>query len=372
MIDINKITRQCISEIKEYVPGKPIEEVQRELGLEDVIKLSSNENPLGTSPMAIRAMVKEVQENVHYYPESLSPMLVAKLARIYQLDPNQFFINNGVDGVLSMIAMAFIESGDEVVTSQYSFYSYQSVTAHMGGNMILIPQTQDRRFNIDAIIAALTPKTKIVFLCNPNNPTGTITYRVEFERLLAAIPENCLLVSDEAYCEFVDDPEYPQTILYLKDHSNLIITRTFSKVMGLAGVRVGYAIAHESIISVLRKVCDAFPVNRIAQAGALAGLDDQEFIDRSVRIVKQGREQLYDGLCNMGLNAIRSHTNFILVDLNIPVAPIYESMLCQGVIVRPLGPQGLPTCLRITVGTPAQNERALNALKKGLQDRGGG
>ncbi|MBA4421398.1 MAG: histidinol-phosphate transaminase [Anaerolinea sp.] len=372
MIDINKITRQCIIDIKEYVPGKPIEEVKRELGLEDVIKLSSNENPLGTSPMAIQAMIKEVQENVHYYPEALSPLLVAKLARIYQLDPNQFFINNGVDGVLSMIAMAFINSGDEVVTSQYSFYSYQSVTAHMDGKMILIPQTQDRRFNIDAIIAALTPKTKIVFLCNPNNPTGTITTRDEFERLLSSVPENCLLVSDEAYYEFVDAPDYPQTIPYLKDHSNLIITRTFSKVMGLAGVRVGYAIAHESIIRVLRKVCDAFPVNRIAQAGALAGLDDQEFIDRSVRIVKQGRYQLYHGLLNMGLNAIPSHTNFVLVDLGIPVAQIYEAMLSQGVIVRPLGPQGLPSCLRITVGTSIQNERALIALKRALQGCGGG
>jgi len=372
MIDINKITRQCIIDIKEYVPGKPIEEVKRELGLDDVIKLSSNENPLGTSPMALQAMIKEIKENIQYYPEALCPLLTEKLAQIHHLNPNQFLINNGVDGVLSMIAMAFIECGDEVVTSQYSFFSYQSVTAHMDGNMILIPQTQDRRFNIDAIIAALTPKTKIVFLCNPNNPTGTITYRDEFERLLAAVPENCLLISDEAYYEFVDDPDYPQTIPYLKDHSNLIITRTFSKVMGLAGARVGYAIAHESIIRVLRKVCDPFPVNRIAQAGALAGLDDLEFLDRSVRIVKQGRNQLNHGLLKMGLETIPSHTNFVLVDLDIPAGPIYEAMVCQGVIVRPLGPQGLPTCLRITVGTPAQNERALNALERALQDRVGG
>lgn len=372
MIDINKITRQCIIDINEYVPGKPIEEVKRELGLEDVIKLSSNENPLGPSPMALQAMITEIKENVHYYPEALCPMLTAKLARTYQLDTNQFFINNGVDGVLSMIAMAFIESGDEVVTSQYSFYSYQSVTAHMDGTMILIPQTQDRRFNIDAIIAALTSKTKIVFLCNPNNPTGTITYRDEFEKLLAAVPANCVLVSDEAYYEFVDDPDYPQTIPYLKDHSNLIITRTFSKVMGLAGVRVGYAIAHESIVQVLRKVCDAFPVNRIAQAGALAGLDDQEFIDRSIRLVRQGRDQLNHGLMNMGLKTITSHTNFVLVDLDFPAGPIYEAMLRQGVIVRPLGPQGLPTCLRITVGTPAQNERALKALEIAIQNRIGG
>jgi histidinol-phosphate aminotransferase len=372
MIDINKITRQCIIDIKEYVPGKPIEEVKRELGLEDVIKLSSNENPLGPSPMALQAMIQEINENVHYYPEALCPMLVAKLARIYQLDPNQFFVNNGVDGVLSMIAMAFIECGDEVVTSQYSFFSYQSVTAHMGGTMILIPQTQDRRFDVDAIITALTPKTKIVFLCNPNNPTGTIIYRDEFERLLAAVPENCLLVSDDAYYEFVDDPDYPQTIPYLKNHSNLIVTRTFSKVMGLAGARVGYAITHESIVRVLRKVCDPFPVNRIAQAGALASLEDQEFLDRSVSIVKQGRHQLYHGLLNLGLKPIPSQANFVMVDLEFPASPIYEALLYQGVIVRPLGPQGLPTCLRITVGTPAQNERALSALEKVFRNQVGG
>ena len=372
MIDIHKITRQVILDIKEYVPGKPIEEVKRELGLEDVIKLSSNENPLGPSPMALQAMIDEIKANVHYYPEPQSPPLVEKLARIFQLKPNQFFVNNGVDGVLSMIAMAFIESGDEVVTSQYSFFSYQSVTARMGGKMILVPQTQDRRFDIDAIIAALTPKTKIVFLCNPNNPTGTITLGDEFERLLAAVPENCLLISDEAYYEYVDHPDYPQTIPHLSDHSNLIITRTFSKVMGLAGVRVGYAIAHESIIQVLRKVADAFPVNRVAQAGALAGLDDREFLERSVRIVKQGRDQLYQGLSKMGLTVTPSHANFILVDLGIPAGPVYEAMLCQGVIVRPLGPQGLPTCLRITVGTPGQNERALTALQRALQIRVGG
>lgn len=369
MIDIQKITRQSVIDIHEYVPGKPIEEVKRELGLDDVIKLSSNENPLGTSPMAIQAMIKEVGSNIQYYPEALCPLLTEKLAEIHQLDPNQFLVNNGVDGVLSMIGMAFIDPGDEVVTSEYTFFSYQSVTKHMDGKMILVPQTEDRRFDIDGIIAALTPKTKIVFLCNPNNPTATITTRAEFERLLASVPENCLLVCDEAYYEFVDDPEYPQTLSYLNDHPNLIITRTFSKVMGLAGVRIGYAIAHESIIRVLRKVCDPFPVNRVAQAGALAGLDDREFLDCSVRMTKQGRAQLYQGLVKMGLKTFPSQTNFVLVDLGIPAGPVYEGMLRQGVIIRPLGPQGMPTCLRITVGTPEQNERALKALKHALLEQ---
>jgi histidinol-phosphate aminotransferase len=368
MIDINKISRQCIREFKEYVPGKPVEEVKRELGLDNVLKLSSNESPLGASPMALQAMIKELKENCHFYPESLCPVLAGKLAQIHKLEPGQFFINNGVDGVLSMIGTAIIDCGDEVVASQFSFQAYQNVTTRMGGKIILVPQTADHRINIDGIIAAVTPATKIVFLCNPNNPTGTINTRSEFERLLAAVPEDTLIVSDEAYYDFVDDPEYPQTIPYLAEHSNLVITRTFSKAMGLAGLRVGYAIAHKEIVNVLRKVTDPFPVNRIAQAGALAGLDDLEFLLCSVQIVREGRQQLCRGLSKMGLNPIPSQANFVFFDLGIPSTPIYERMLHLGVIVRPLAPQGMPTCLRITVGTPDQNKRALDALALALDN----
>ena len=387
MISINKIARQCILNIKEYVPGKSLEEVKRELGLENVLQLSLNENMLGASPLAKKAMVKEIEEKSHLYPESLSPMLVARLAQIHQLDPDQFFVNNGMDGVLSMIAAAFIEVGDEVVTSQYSFFSYQHSTARMGGKIVLVPQTPDRRFDVDGIIAALTPKTKIVFLCNPNNPSGTIISRDEFDRLLTAVSKNArdisgtgspggtsgadqgntLLVSDEAYYDFVDDPAYPQTLPYLKDHPNLIITRTFSKVTGLAGMRVGYAMAHQDVIKILRKVMEPFAVNRVAQAGALASLDDHEFLRASIQFVKEGREQVYQGLLKMGFKAIPSQGNFVFVDIETPAAPICEAMLRQGVIIRPLGPQGMPTCLRITVGTPDQNIRMLNALASALK-----
>jgi len=387
MISINKIARQCILNIKEYVPGKSLEEVKRELGLENVLQLSLNENMLGASPLAKKAMVKEIEEKSHLYPESLSPMLAARLAQIHQLDPDQFFVNNGMDGVLSMIGAAFIEVGDEVVTSQYSFFSYQHSTARMGGKIVLVPQTPDRRFDVDGIIAALTPKTKIVFLCNPNNPSGTIISRHEFDRLLTAVSKNArdnsgtgspgessgteqgntLLVSDEAYYDFVDDPAYPQTLPYLKDHPNLIITRTFSKVTGLAGMRVGYAMAHQDVIKILRKVMEPFAVNRVAQAGALASLDDHEFLRASIQFVKEGREQVYQGLLKMGFKAIPSQGNFVFVDIETPAAPICEAMLRQGVIIRPLGPQGMPTCLRITVGTPDQNIRMLNALASALK-----
>jgi histidinol-phosphate aminotransferase len=367
-MELQKIARQCVLGIKDYVPGKPIEEVKRELGLDNVLKLSSNENLFGTSPMALQAMLQEVKDNANFYPEGLCPMLAARLAEVYDLDPGQFFVNNGVDGVLSMIATAFIDCGDDVVTSQYSFNAYQIVTTRMGGNIIQVPQTPDRRFDVDGILAALTPKTKIVFLCNPNNPTGTITTHAEFVRLIEAIPENTLLVSDEAYYDFADDPDYPRTIPFLKDHPNLIITRTFSKVMGLAGLRVGYAMASKEMVNLLRKVCDPFPVNRIAQAGALAGLDDHEYLRCSIGFVKEGRDQLFDGLVKLGLKPTRSQANFIFIDFGVPVAPIYEAMLRQGVIVRPLGPQGLPNCMRITVGMPDQNKRALDALAHALEN----
>lgn len=368
MIDVTKMVRKCVLDLGEYVPGKPIEEVRRELGLDNVIKLSSNENPLGSSPLAVQAMLREVKERIHFYPEGLSPVLASRLADIHQLDPGQIFINNGVDGVLSMIGLAFVEPEDEVLASQFSFTAYQLIARRMGCKPVLVPQTPDRRIDVDGMIAALSERTKVVFFCNPNNPTGTISTREEFERLLAAVPENVLLVSDEAYYDFVDDPKYPQTLTYSKDHPNLVITRTFSKVMGLAGLRVGYAMAHPDIVRVLRKVSDPFPVNRVAQAGALASLDDREFLRCTVEMTIQGRNQLAHGMRQMGLQVYPSQANFVLVDLRIPSTPVYEAMLREGVIVRPLAPQGLPTCLRITVGLPEQNERALAALKKALEN----
>jgi histidinol-phosphate aminotransferase len=366
MTNIRKTARECVQELAEYIPGKPIEEVKRELGLEDALKLASNENPLGTSPKAMAAMVRELQENAHLYPEGACPLLAARLAEIHHLHPRQFYINNGVDGVLSSIGAAFIDSQDETVTSRYSFFAYQSITRRMGGKVILVPQTHDYRFDVDGIIAALTPRTKIVFLCNPNNPTGTIIYRREFERLMEAVSADTLVVCDEAYYDFADDPQYPQTVPYMDEYSNLVITRTFSKIGGLAGLRVGYAMAHPEVIRMLRKVCDPFPVNRIAQAGALASLEDAEFYRQSVNVVLEGRSQLSEGLRRLGLHPIPSQANFVFVDLGVEAAPVYQAMLRRGVIVRPMGPQGLPTCLRITVGLAEQNERALHELAAAL------
>ncbi|HPB40350.1 MAG TPA: histidinol-phosphate transaminase [Flexilinea sp.] len=364
MFDVNKIARPCILVRKEYVPGKPVEEVTREYGITDIIKLASNENPLGASPLAVEAMIKEIRANANYYPESLCPKVAEKLAEKFNLSPNNFYIDNGEDGVITMLGLTFINPGDECIMAELTFPAYENIVGKMDGKSIVIPMTKDYRFDVDGMIRAITPKTKIVFLCNPNNPTGTIIYKDEFERLLAAVPENTLFVCDEAYYEFVDDPNYPQSLDYFNDHPNLIVMRTFSKIMGLASVRIGYAIAHKEIVQVMLKTREPFPVNRVAQAGALAAMDDKEFCDKTFTVNAAGRKQLFEGLKQMGFEVYAGQANFIFANLGKPSMPVFEGLLKEGVIIRPLAPQGAPNCIRVTIGTPEQNERFLNSFRK--------
>jgi histidinol-phosphate aminotransferase len=365
-MNIAKIVRPNLSIIKDYVPGKPIEEVQREYGITDVIKLASNENPLGASPKAVAAMLEEVSSRSHLYPDGSSYDLIHKLAKKYQITPEQIFVESGLDGVITKLGMAFMNPGDEIIISQYSFPAYETITHKMAAVPVLIPQTADYRIHIDGIIAAITPKTKMICLCNPNNPTGTIYTTSEFEKLLAAVPTDVLIVSDEAYYEFVDDPTYPQTLSYLDKTPNLLVMRTFSKVYGLASVRIGYAIGAEELIKPLLKVREPFAVNRIAQAGALAAMDDDAFMQATISANRQAREKYYQAFERLGIKYYPSHTNFILFKVNRPAADIYETMLKEGVIIRPLAVQGLPYHLRISIGTESENQRAIAALEKAL------
>ncbi len=366
VFDANKLARPCVQRCKEYIPGKPAEEVRRELGLDDVLKMASNENPLGPSPRAVAAMMRELQ-SVNLYPEGLCPELTLKLAAKHQLSSQHFFLDNGLDGVITMLGLAFVNPGEEVIMGELSFAAYANITNKMGGECVPVPMTDDGRLDVVGMIGALSAKTKMIFLCNPNNPTGTIVTRAEFDRLIAAVPETVLVVSDEAYYEFADSPDYPQSLDYLPQHPNLIVMRTFSKVMGLAGMRLGYAMAHPEVVKVLLKVREPFPVNRIAQAGALAALDDAEFINRALQANRAGREQLDRGLAALGILCYPSQTNFVYADLGRPAQPIFQALLREGIIIRPLGPSGRPNCARITVGTHEQNERALQALRKVLE-----
>lgn len=366
-MNIAKIIRPNLSVLKEYVPGKPIEEVQREYGIQDVIKLASNENPLGASPKALAAMIAELSRYAHLYPDGSSLELVQKIANNFGVTPAQVYIDSGLDAVIGKLGLTFMDPGDEIVLSQYSFPVYESTVIKMNAKAVLVPQTVDFRVDIPAIIRAVTPRTKIICLCNPNNPTGTIFTQSEFETLLAGIPEDVLIVCDEAYYEFAEDDAFPESMDYLSRTPNLLVMRTFSKVFGLASVRVGFAIGHQDVIGALLKVREAFAVNRAAQAGALAALDDDEFVRQTIAANRAGRQQYYQAFKRLGIRYYPSQTNFIFFEVDRPGVEIYQAMLRRGVIIRPLTSQGLTHHLRISVGTAGENERAIAALEQALK-----
>jgi histidinol-phosphate aminotransferase len=363
---VDGLARQCVLARKEYVPGKPVEEVKRELGLDDVIKLASNENPLGTSPKALEAMIAELRENANRYPDSLCFDLAQKLAEIHGLSPDEIFIDNGLDGVITMLGLTFLNPGDEVIFGSVTFPAYENIATKMGATCVVVPLTADYRLDVDGFVKAITPRTKLIFLCNPNNPTGTFSTKPEFEKLLAATPAGALLVIDEAYWDFADDPAYPQTRPYLGRHRNLIVLRTFSKIAGLGGLRIGYAMADKDIVTVMRKAREPFPVNRIGQVGALAFLSDPDFARKTIEMNRAGRDFYYRVLGELGLKFCRTQTNFVFVDFGRPAAPLVDLMLRDGVIVRPLGFVGFPNAFRISIGLESENLRAAASLKRAL------
>jgi len=363
-MQIDKLVRPCIERSLPYPAGKPIDEIEAGLGQGRLLRLGHNENPLGTSPLALEAMAAELSR-ASRYPESSCPDLTRRLAGLHRVSPDQIFIDNGLDGVITMIGLTFINPGDEVIYSQLTFPAYENIATKMDGRCVPVPLASGYRIDADGMVAAITPRTKLVFLCNPNNPTGTIVDREAFSRLLAALPDTALLVSDEAYYDFSDDPAYPQTLPLLAGHPNLVILRTFSKLMGLAGMRVGYALAHPAVVAALFRVRAPFPVNRIAQAGAAAALDDRDFINQTLAVVRAGRAQLSHGFEQMGLKYCPSQGNFVFVDVGRPARPVAEALLSEGVLVRAQPAPG-QNCLRITVGLPEENDRVLAVLDRVL------
>jgi len=316
-------------------------------------------------------MIQELHENANRYPESLCYDLRLKLAESHHLTPEHFLLENGEDGAITILGLTFLNPGEEVLAGQVTFAAYENMADKMDGVYVKVPLTSDYRLDVDGFLAAITPKTKLLFLCNPNNPTGTINTQEEFDRLIKRLPERVILVVDEAYCHFADDRArdgraYPQTTPYLRDYPNLVILRTFSKIMGLAGLRVGYAIAQPEVVKLMLKAREPFPVNRIAQAGALAALDDADFVRRTLEVNRRGREQFYRAFDGMELRYCHSQANFIFIDLGRPVQPVFEALLREGVIVRPLTSFGLADGLRISVGMEEENARTIAALKKVL------
>jgi histidinol-phosphate aminotransferase len=347
-----------------YEPGKPLEETARELGVEPgaIIKLASNENPLGPSPKAIEAM-RTAAENAHLYPDGGGFYLRKAIAAKLDLASENIILGNGSNEVIEFLGHAFLDLEDDVVTSKYAFIVYKLIATSFGAHTIETP-SPDYRQDFEAMLDAITPKSRLIFVPNPNNPTGTLISQGEIDGFMSEVPENVIVVFDEAYFEFLDNP--PDTLRFVRDGRNIVVLRTFSKIHGLAGLRIGYGVARADLIAVLQKTRQPFNVNSIAHAGALAALQDEEHQRKTKRVVDDGRAYLEGQLAEMKIQFVPSVANFVMV--NVGDGPVvFEKLLRQKVIVRPLKGYKLLDWLRISVGTMEQNKKCIAALKKILK-----
>ncbi|MGZ5012012.1 MAG: histidinol-phosphate transaminase [Methylobacter sp.] len=343
-----------------YTPGKPIEELERELGLTQIIKLASNENPLGPGKKALTA-IQATLKDLALYPDGNGFNLKQALAKKYAVEMNQITLGNGSNEILELVARAFLTPEFEVVFSQHAFAVYPIVTQAVGAKAVVAPAL-NYGHDLDAMLERVTDKTRLVFIANPNNPTGTLLDHASLEAFIQALPDTCVCVLDEAYCEFVGDQSADNSIAWLEKYPNLLITRTFSKAYGLAGLRVGYALSSLQLADILNRVRQPFNNNMLALAAAEAALTDTEHLQNTIAVNAQGMQFITDGFKKMGLEWIPSAGNFVLVDLKQPAMPIYELLLRKGVIVRPVGVYELPNHLRITIGTQSENQLFLQAL----------
>lgn len=352
--------------IKPYVPGKAIEDVQRQYGLTDIVKLASNENPLGISPV-VHAALEAALRDVNLYPDPQAYTLRQSIARHLQVQPEQVIVGNGEDGLIRGICVAYLDEGDEVIVSRSSFPVYDISTQVMRGTLVKTP-LKDMGLDLDAMLAALSPRTKLIFVCNPNNPTGTIVTATQIERFVAQVPDRVLIVLDEAYFEYVDDPRFPDSLAYVRaGRQNVIVLRSFSKGYGLAGLRLGYGVAGAELLAPLYASSESFPVNRLAQVAGAAALEDRDFLAQSVRANRAGRDYLYGEFDRLGLDYVRCQANFVLLKIGPDAAAVIQAALMQGVIVRPCTAYDLPQYARVTIGTPAQNARLIAALEVALR-----
>ncbi|HYA36412.1 MAG TPA: histidinol-phosphate transaminase [Candidatus Binataceae bacterium] len=351
-----------VSAIHPYAPGKPVEELERELGIGEAVKLASNENPIGPSPRAVQAIRAALAE-LNRYPDGGCYQLRHKVAAHHQLTADHIFIGSGSVEIINLLAFLFLRPGLNAIFTRHGFAIYPLATASTGAEAKVIGVRPSYEFDLDAIANAIDDNTRIIYLDNPNNPTGTIYRRAEWKRFLARVPQRVVIVADEAYFEFVRDPEYPDS---LEDHDGerMIVTlRTFSKIFGLAGVRVGYAVARPEIIRLLDKVRQPFNVTSLAQVAVLAAMDDREHIEATLKVNQQGMAYLEREFRRLGIPFVPSHANFILADVGDGAA-VYDKLLRKGVIVRPMGGYALARHLRISVGLPEENRKLVEALEQ--------
>jgi histidinol-phosphate aminotransferase len=352
--------------IKPYKPGKPIEDVARELKLScEIIKLASNENPVGPSPRAKAAMRRAVGE-MQLYPDDNCCYLKARLAGKFGVEPDWIILGNGSVEIFLFAAQAYVGPTESVVFSDGAFIMYKIATQIVGGQTVSTPM-KNYAHDLEAMADAIQPNTRLLFIANPNNPTGTMVGKAEFDRFMSRVPGHVLIVVDEAYREYISDPDYPDAFKYLRDGRNVIITRTFSKIYGLAGLRIGYAFARPELLQDITKMRLPFNVSRMAQIAALAAIDDEAHVRHSMQVNDAGKEYLYAALRKMGLKFVPSYANFVLVDFGRDASPLFEKLQRKGVIARPVREYGFPNALRISIGTDPQNRKLVRSLKAVLK-----
>ena len=369
--DFKQLAVTGVQALHPYQPGKPIEELERELGISNILKLASNENPLGASPQAQAALTAALK-TLELYPDGSGYQLKQAIAEKFGLHSDQITLGNGSNDVLELIARAFLDNQRAAVISEHAFAVYQIVTQAVGAELQIAKanpadhQAMPYGHNLANLAAKITDKTRVVFIANPNNPTGTWLSTTALHSFLQRVPSDVIVVLDEAYTEYVQEAEFPNALTWLEEFPNLIVTRTFSKIYGLAGLRVGYAVSNPVIADLLNRVRQPFNVNSLALAAAQAALADDTFLQHSVDTNAAGLVQWRAACAENGWEYIPTVGNFITVDMQRPAAPLYDALLREGVIVRPIGGYGLPQHLRITIGTTAQNTRCIEALKKVL------
>ncbi len=362
---MDKIYKKRLDNVKPYIPGKPIEDVKRELGLDSVVKLASNESPFPPSKKAIEAALKAIEEG-NRYPDGYCYKLRKKLAEFYSLELDNFVFGNGSDEVLVLAVRAFAGPGDEVMIADPTFMVYSIAATVEGATVVKVPM-KNFKYDLKAMAQSITDKTKLIFLANPDNPLGTYVNKDELDEFLSKVPSNIVVVLDEAYYEFAKGDDYPDTIPLLgKTKAPLLIVRTFSKTYGLAGLRVGYGIAEKDMIEVLNKVREPFNVNAPAQAAAVAALDDQEYVEDIIAYVKKEKKRFYDLFEKADLKYIPSKTNFILFDTKSDGKKVAQDLLVLGVIVREMTPWGLNGFIRVNVGLAEENDKFFENLTKVL------
>lgn len=344
-----------------YEPGKPLEELERELGIKNSIKLASNENPIGPSPEALRA-IEKILPNIHRYPDGSGFYLKKTIAEYFNLRPQNIILGNGSNEIIELSVRTFLNPGDETVMADQSFIVYQIVTQSANCKGIIVP-LRDFTHDLDRMADAVTEKTRMVFISNPNNPTGTAVGRKDVERFMGRLRDDIVVIFDEAYYEYVEKKDFPDTLKYVGEGKNVIVLRTFSKIYGMAGLRIGYGFARDELVGYMNRVRQPFNVNSLAQIGAAAALKDKSHLERSREVNRKGKEYLYGEFKKLGLNYVPTEANFILVKMGNG-RNIYNRLLKKGVIIRPLDGYKFPDYIRVTIGLPEENKRFIEALKE--------